>query len=279
MRSIRSGRRYRFGWLAAFVVGGYLAAVVAFGVVALVSGDDRVLRPLVVLPGEPGAGRQVLFLLLVGAAQGWALWQILRGRVAGEIGEQGRAVRLLRVALYVNVALFSLDWFAAYLPWRTYDLEELGQLALVVLFYRVLDGASRALRLTALAAGTLAVAGSIGEEVLGLLDLRSLEGGFEIVQLDGLTWLLWMLLTLVAQAGDGRWGRGTVWSGVASMALPFFVAPLAFAFTNDHFALVGFWGVVNLFWPVWLARSAHDLAGPHTSRSGTAPLSPRPRSS
>ncbi|MER6178231.1 hypothetical protein [Streptosporangium sp. NPDC001681] len=269
MRSIRSGRRYRFGWLAAFVVGGYLAAVVAFGVVALVSGDDRVLRLLVVLPGEPGVGRQVLFLLLVGAAQCWALWQILRGRVAGEIGEQGRVVRLLRVALYVNVALFSLDWFAAYLPWRTYDLEDLGQLALVVLFYRVLDGASRALRLTALVAGTLDVAGSIGAEVFDALDLRSLEEGSEIVQLNGWTWLLWMLLTVVAQAGDGRWGRDTVWSGVASMVLPFLVAPLVFAFIDDYSAFTPLLGVVTLFRPVWLARSAHDLAGPHPRRVRT----------
>ncbi|WP_030913315.1 hypothetical protein [Streptosporangium amethystogenes] len=261
MRPIRSGRRYRFGWPAAFVVGGYLAAVLAFGVVALVSGDDRILRLLVALRGEPGMGWQVLLLLLAGVAQGWALWQILRGRVAGEIGEQGRAVRLLRVALYVNVALFLPDLFAAYLPWRTYGLEELGQLALVVLFHRVLDGASRPLRLTALVAGTLDVAGSIGAEAFG--------GVFEIVQLNGWTWLLWMLLTVVAQAGDGRWGRGTVWSGVAAMVLPLFVAPLVFALIDDYSAFTPLLGVVALFRPVWLARSAHDLAGPHPRRVRT----------
>ncbi|MFI6450429.1 hypothetical protein ACIBF6_02655 [Streptosporangium amethystogenes] len=267
MRSIRSGRRYRFGWLAAFVVGGYLAALVAFGVVALVSGDGEVLQLLVVHRGDPGPS--TLSLLLVGMVQSWALWQILRGRGAGEIGEQGRAVRLLRVALYVNVVLFLLDSFKVYLPWRIQGLEELGQLALVVLFYRVLDGASRPLRLTALVAGTLDAAGSIGEEVFDALDLRSLEEGFEIVQLGEFTWLFWMLLTVVAQAGDGRWGRGTVWAGAASMVLPFFVAPLAFVFIDDYSTLLALLGVVNLFLPVWLARSAHDLAGPHTRRVRT----------
>ncbi|MGJ6964223.1 hypothetical protein ACSDR0_20150 [Streptosporangium sp. G11] len=226
-------RRHRFGRPAAFVAAGYLTTVVVTVVVTLVTGDGGLLQRLVFhweepRLEEPPPGWYLFFLVLAGGAQGWALWQILRGRVAGETGEPGKHVRRLRVVLYANLAANLIFAFEPDLPWWAYVIVEVGQLALVVLFYRVLDGASRVLRLTALMVGTLGVAGLIGEGVSEEFGLRPVETLFELVQLNGLTWAVWMLLTLVAQAGDGRWGRATVWSGAACMALPILGLPMIF---------------------------------------------------
>ncbi|MFF3444136.1 hypothetical protein [Streptosporangium sp. NPDC002721] len=259
-------RRHRFGRPAAFVAAGYLTAVVVAAVVALVTGDGDLLRRLVFHGEGPWSEHpkwHVFPLVLAGGVQGWALWQILRGRVAGEPGEPGRHVRRLRVALYANLVVHPVLMFVSDLPWWAYVVVEIGQLALVVLFHRVLDGASRVLRLTALVVGTLDVVGSIGEGVSDEFGFRSVEDIFELVQLDGLAWALWMLLTLVAQARDGRWGRATVWSGAASMTFPLLVMPLTFALPfGGDFLFTLTYLLLSVLLPVWLARSAHDLAGP-----------------
>ncbi|MEU8378572.1 hypothetical protein [Streptosporangium sp. NPDC048865] len=114
------------------------------------------------------------------------------------------------MVLYAGPAAHLISAFGPDLPWWTYVIAGGVQLALVRLFYRVLDGSSRVLRLTALVVGTLHVVGSIGEGVSDEFGFRSVEDVFELVQLDGVTWAFWMLLTLVAQARDGRWGRGAV---------------------------------------------------------------------
>ncbi|MEU8378571.1 hypothetical protein [Streptosporangium sp. NPDC048865] len=94
-------RRHRFGRPAAFVAAGYLTAVAVTTVVTLVTGDDGLLQRLVLYREEPRGdsppGWYVFFLFLAGGAQGWALWQILRGRVAGETGDAGKERRASRV--------------------------------------------------------------------------------------------------------------------------------------------------------------------------------------
>ncbi|SFL02693.1 hypothetical protein SAMN05216275_14836 [Streptosporangium canum] len=284
MRPHRPGR-YRFGWPAALFAGGYLVAVVVIGAV---SGDGEVVWRLVVhrrwRPMEPGW--YVLSLVLLGGMQGWALWQILRGRAAGQDVAPDRHVRRLRRVLYAYLAVQLTFYVAFFLPspWWVDVARDVGRLALVVLFHRVLDGTPRALRFVALAAGTLGVVGSIGEEVLDELDVRAVEQIFDLLGLSGWLWSLWMALILVAQARDGRWGRVTVWSGAASMVLAFLVMPLALGLSGGFggpvitvtFVLFGARSVLML---VWLARSAHDLAGPHAGavprREGPAPARAR----
>ncbi|WP_329084850.1 hypothetical protein [Streptosporangium sp. NBC_01469] len=260
-------RRHRFGRFAAFVAAGYLTAIIVAAVITLVIGDGDLLRGLVFHWEGPWPDQnprwQVFPLVLAGGVQGWALWQILRGRVAGETGEAGRHIRRLRVVLYASLAANLISEFGPDLPQGAYVVVEIGQLALVVLFYRVLDGASRVLRLTALVVGTLDVLGSIGEGVSDEFGSQSVENVFELVQLDGLVWAFWMLLTLVAQARDGRWGRGTVWSGATCMTLPLLAIPMTFGlpYSGELLFTVAYL-LFNVLLPVWLARSAHDLAGP-----------------
>ncbi|MFI6796712.1 hypothetical protein [Streptosporangium canum] len=256
--------------------------VVVLGVIAGVSGDGEVVWRLVVhrrwRPMEPGW--YVLSLVLLGGMQGWALWQILRGRAAGQDVAPDRHVRRLRRVLYAYLAV-QLTYYVVFFlpsPWWVDVARDVGRLALVVLFHRVLDGTPRALRSIALAAGTLGVVGSIGEEVFDELGVHAVERIFDLVGLDGLLWSLWMVLILVAQARDGRWGRVTVWSGTASMVLALLVMPLALGLAGGFggpgitviFVLSGVRSVLML---VWLARSAHDLAGPH---AGAVPRRERP---
>ncbi|MEU6743525.1 hypothetical protein [Streptosporangium sandarakinum] len=218
-------------------------------------------------------------LLPSGAFQGWMLWQILRGRVAGPFRAPDGDVRRLRAMLYVDLLWYLVMSTAPFpAPW-TGVVHGFMSLALTVLFHRVLTGASRLLRRTALVAGLVAAVSSIGQETADLLDLHFAEQVFGLVGLSGLLSSFWMVLVLAAQARDGRWGRGTVWSGIGSLLLPLVLAALFF---SDFVWLDGFtWfdgsalpgspgllllhgvtGVFHLFGPVWLARSAHDLGDP-----------------
>lgn len=250
-------RRHRFGLPAALVAAGYLTAVVVAAITALVTGDGDLLR-LLVSPGMESppdpAWWHVALLVLAGGAQGWALWHILRGRPAGEPVDAGTHARRLRVALYVNLAVVLLLLFVSDPPRWLLIADGACRLALVVLFHRVLDGGVE--RLAALVAGVLATVGSIGETVSG-------EYAFELVQLGGLTWALWLMLTLAAQSGDGRWRSGTVWCGVASLVSPLVVVAVTFSLTyGSDFPLAAIQALAAVFTPVWLARSAHDLVGP-----------------
>ncbi|MET9064001.1 hypothetical protein [Streptosporangium sandarakinum] len=374
-----TGRRYRFGRLAALVAGGHAAVVVIFGAVAAVNGDARGLWRLMVrweMPDPlPDLGWYVLPLVLAGMTQSWALWQILRGRVislpdperpateapsvagpsassprtttplsesepgsepgqqfesgsvtgletgtvgsgepavspdpAGSPGLSGTTasagpVRALRAVLYVALAfsLLLLVWSRP--PWWVSLLDQAGRLALVILFYRTLTGASRGSRYTALAAGALATISAIGSTLGEELGLEIAERVFDVALLDGLPWLLWMSLVLVAQARDGRWRRGTVWTGISYLLLVFLIWPLMYdliflgslggsenpgimetiaAFSgNTVFMSVA--EALTVLMPVWLARSAHDLAAPGAgavSRAGAVPRAeavPRPK--
>ncbi|MEU9832057.1 hypothetical protein AB0D67_11015 [Streptosporangium sp. NPDC048047] len=244
-----SGRRYRFGRLAALVAGGHAALVVTFGAAAVVNGDARGLRRLMIgwerPDPPPNLGWYVLPLVLAGLAQSWALWRILRGRVIGlpalsePSGSAGSPepsgavafpgpIRALRAVLYLALAFSLLFLVWPRPPWWVSGLDQAGQLALVILFHRTLTGAFRGLRCTALAAGTLAAISVIGSTVSEEIGLEAAESVFSIAVLDGLPWLLWMSLVLVAQSQDGRWRRGTVWAGISYLVLVFIVSPLMF---------------------------------------------------
>ncbi|MGV9595110.1 hypothetical protein ACWDR1_00430 [Streptosporangium sandarakinum] len=218
-------------------------------------------------------------LLPSGAFQGWMLWQILRGRVAGPFRAPDGDVRRLRAMLYVDLVWYLVMSTAPIpAPW-TGVVHGFMSLGLTVLFHRVLTGASQLLRRTALVAGLVAAVSSIGQETADLLGLRFAEWFFDLVGLGGLLSPFWMVLVLVAQARDGRWGRGTVWSGVGSLLLPLVLTALFFSdfvWSGDFsrfdgsalpgspgpLLLHGVAGAFHLFGPLWLARSAHDLGDP-----------------
>ncbi|MGV9301816.1 hypothetical protein ACWDLG_00445 [Nonomuraea sp. NPDC003727] len=265
-------RRYRFGRLAGLVAGGYVAAVVVLGVIATAGGDSGVLVWTAALRWVRGPVTlqwwEALYLIFLGGVHGWMLWQILRGRVSGERSRNEGAVRRLRLALYLNAAS-SLVFRVVPSPWWVDLLDGIAWLALVLLFPRVLIRASRALRVTALVVGAFIGVRAIGGTVADAFDLRLAEGILSFGLLGGLPWILWMVLILVAQANDGRWGRTTVWVGAASVTLPHLLVPMLgnpFMYLADGgngFGLIsGLYSTAGLLGPVWQARSAHDLASP-----------------
>lgn len=166
-------------------------------------------------------------LLLIAVYQGWALWQILRGRVRGPVRAGGGAVRALRVTLYLCAAYTMLELFPVILPWWAKPAGAAAQLALVVLFFLVLRGVSRAVTTVALVAGTLAVVSRLARTAADTLDARGLGEISAVAGLGGLSWTLWVALTLLAQARDGRWARATVWTGVAALVVTFLIGSLA----------------------------------------------------
>ncbi|GGL42117.1 hypothetical protein [Planomonospora parontospora] len=277
MRLPRLGRRYRFGWPAALLAGGYTAAVVVAGAAAAAGDDGFLWRLLVPSGGWTGsemAGWSVLPLVLAGAVQGWALWQILRGPAAGDRVRRAGAVRLLRWTFYADAALYLLVYrflgFEA--PWWVDLSWSLVQLAFVLLFHRVTAGSPGVLRFAVLALGSLTAAASLGAQACEALGLSAAGGVFTSVLLDGMPWTLWTVLVLVSQRRDGRWSRTTVRIGAADLAMTFLVLPLA---AGAERSLRGFSSgdlgfmvsaaltlVSHVLTPVWLARSAHDLAGP-----------------
>ncbi|MFD2355281.1 hypothetical protein ACFSTC_47525 [Nonomuraea ferruginea] len=98
-------RRYRFGWVAAVVAGGFVVAVVVSGAVAAVTDDGGHLWLLTGVLGQgPGGWATVLpMVALGGCCRAGGLWQILRGRSMKEKAELGRgrsspAGRPVRVA-------------------------------------------------------------------------------------------------------------------------------------------------------------------------------------
>ncbi|GAB1819746.1 hypothetical protein [Herbidospora sp. RD11066] len=282
-------RRYRFGRIAGLVALGYLAVVAVLGGLALTTVHGDLLRTVVTRdsgmnwffgPDEgappPVSWGLALVLILVGAVQAWALWQVLRGRTRGELTERGGKVGLLRLALYVGVGygLLMMVLSPVIYAWEIYWVWTVTgivsccvQGAVVWLFFLVLrDSVSRGLRLFSLVAGTIAVASSLGQEIADFLSFSSageilvLIGGF------GLVWLAWSASILIAQAKDPRWSAATVWIGVVAQVMtvvqPSGIVSYGGNGFPDTFLIFTLLGAVSVFGLVWDARTAHDLANP-----------------
>ncbi|WP_049562061.1 hypothetical protein [Nonomuraea sp. SBT364] len=280
-------RRYRFGRIAAVIALGYLAAIGVLGAVAPATDrDDLLWRIVTRSPGTdwyfgPEDALTVpwwlaLVLVLIGAVQAWALWQVLRGRTRGELTPRGRKVGLLRSALYLDVgysliAIVSIPLISAleiYWLWTVTGIASLlVQQAVVWLFFLVLrDVVSRRLRLFSLVTGTIAALSGIGEEIAdaaGLLfagEICSLAGGY------GHVWLAWAGSIMIAQVRDPRWSAATVRIGVVSLVV-FVLQPsgmVSFGGNGFPYILMVYTllGAVSVFGLVWNARTAHELANP-----------------
>ncbi|GAA2209667.1 hypothetical protein GCM10009850_051260 [Nonomuraea monospora] len=168
-------------------------------------------------------------------------------------GDGGRNLgwdeRLLRIVLYV----WMLGVFADRLPWVELP-EVLVQAAAVVLFFRVTRTVALGLRLVALAMGLLEPVGVLAQVLPGI-DGTVLYGAPPV---SAASWLIWIALTLVTQAKDGRWRRGTLWAGAVAAAGPVLTPQLDFLFIRSFVWFEGSALLIDVFMVVWLGRSARE---------------------
>ncbi|MEU4830161.1 hypothetical protein [Streptosporangium sp. NPDC023615] len=281
-------RRYRFGRIAAPIALGHLAVIVVLGVLALTTGKGDLLWKVVTRESGtswfPGFREEdftvprglALLLVLAGALQAWALWQVLRGRVRGELAHRGGRTGLLRLALYLGVGYglvlvagaplvvaLEIYWF-----WTVAGIASgLVQLALVWLFFVVLrDTVSRGPRLFSLVVGLVACASGIGEEITSAFELHSATRILHLAGGYGHLWTAWCVSILIAQARDPRWSAATVRAGVVAQVLSLLQPRGMVTFGGGGFphmpTVYSLLGAVSVFGLVWYARTAHELANP-----------------
>ncbi|MFC4009119.1 hypothetical protein ACFOY2_17940 [Nonomuraea purpurea] len=279
-------RRHRFGLVAAALAAVYLVAVVVLAVVAQVTGEVSLIWTVVV--DRQGFSRDdvrpwgllIVVLVLVAAAQAWALLQILRGPERRAPARHGGEVRLLRVALYVMAGLSLLvlvlafqlaSWLGPVFAWWFVPVFAVIQLAMAWLFFRVLRGTTpRWLRLLILVTGALAGVHDLVVNVGFELD----EAGFALELAQELIWPAWAVSLLAAQARDPRWSRTTVRIGVVGVVMSLLRPSelFTFGFANEvpwTLLFYHLFDALSVFWMVWAARSAHDLGS-------LLPPAPRP---
>jgi hypothetical protein len=296
-------RRYRFGVPALLIMSVYVLAVAVAAVIALTVGDLGVLWRLTLFTevdeDAPATWPNALILVLAGTVWAWALWQSLRGPLAGPAPKLDRDARRLRVALYAAVASWLFYFLLPSWPWWVVVLDAVTMWVVVIAFQPVLShnlrhadhmrvvgvpayggtaglepgllrGLKHADRMRA--AGVLAYGGTAGLEVLDILD-RPVPGGLSLI--CALAGLIWMVLVLRAQRRDGRWQRATVWYGIASL-----LGPLAFILVGLTRAGEGnvyddALAATEALMMIWLARSAHELTDPR-HRPASPSLLPAP---
>ncbi|TDD46180.1 hypothetical protein E1286_21645 [Nonomuraea terrae] len=256
-------RRHRLGVLALVVTGFYLAALAVAALVAVMAGDLGPLWRLTLFTeadeSAPVTWPNVLRLVAAGLPWAWALWQSLRGPLAGPAPEQDRGTRRLRVALYVAAASMLLFPLMPVWPWWMTLLSALPMWAVVLLIQPVwrFGHYDHVLALGVLGFGGLGVA-----DVLVALDERLPDW---VPLVCGVAGLLWTVLVLRAQRRDDRWHTATVRYGIAGLVAPFVLVPVGRLVMGELYADVSV--VAGALVMIWLARSAHDLAAPRTEPS------------
>ncbi|MEV4454812.1 hypothetical protein [Microbispora sp. NPDC049633] len=270
-------RRYQSVLPAVLVTSGYAAALAVAAVLALTGGDIGLLWRLSLFfeADEDAAATwpNVLILVLAGGLWAWALWQSLRGLRGLPPGKPlvaDRETRPLRRALYATVALWALYAIMPIWPWWAVVLDALLMSAVVVLFHPVLRHEIRHADL-ALGAGLLAQVSLAATEVFDVLDWREAERAAAFGGFAGVGDLVWSALVLTAQWRGGRWGRTTVWYGIASLLVPvaLLVAGIPLRGNGDLYDVYDeATTAADALFVIWLARTAHEL--------GSAPSRPAP---
>ncbi|MEU7884795.1 hypothetical protein AB0B54_04785 [Microbispora bryophytorum] len=269
------------------VAGVYLAAAAVAGVLAAVTGDLGPLWTVVLwhAPGEnaftePSTATVLaavgLFAIL--ALKTWMLRQVLAfpPRAAPPGGARvGARVLWARRALYLAVAFHVAGRLpAALLP---------GDLAVVLAlllwsaqtasFALVLSG--RRMRMCVLAAALAASAATAATAFYGEIHPLPPPTFFYVLWVSVLGW---QVLVLAGQRRDGRWSRATLRAGLVAACLtlvsPYPGAGLEWVLGRSPELPAE--GLV-VFLVVWLARSAHELAGPGAVPEDLGPPRRMPR--
>ncbi|WP_440071633.1 hypothetical protein [Streptosporangium sp. OZ121] len=190
----------------------------------------------------------------------WALWQVLRGPALPRAEGSPRGVVWLRRLLYAGVAGDLVLW--ELVEELSNTVEYVASLALwvatLILLARVVSGVSARFRAITLALGLI---GTLTPALLFLLD----SPGFRVFSLWSLANLGWTVMTLVGQRRDGRWSGATINIGRIALAASLAFPVLGLVFESRWLLFDGSLLVVNalgVFTTVWLARTAHELAGP-----------------
>ncbi|MEU7885797.1 hypothetical protein AB0B54_09875 [Microbispora bryophytorum] len=269
--------RYRSILPAVLVTGGYTAALMVAVVLALTGRDVGFLwrLSLFVEADEDAVATwpTVLILVFAGGLWAWALWQSLRGLPYGKTLPADPETRPLRRALYAAVAFWAFYAVMPTWPWWAVLLDALVTSAVVILFHPVLRRNVRHAGL-ALGAGLLAQGSVAATEVFDVLDWRAAERAAALGGFAAVGTLVWSVLVLVAQWRDGRWGRATVWYGVASLVAPdaLLLGRIPLSGTGDLYNVYDeATSAASALFVIWLARSAHELGG---ASSGLAPYVP-----
>ncbi|WP_283136213.1 hypothetical protein [Rhizohabitans arisaemae] len=259
--------------MAAVAVALYLAAVAVTAVIAAVSGDLFALSlAATTTPLAGSAHADVLVPLLTGVCglNAWMLWQVLRGPALPRADGLPRDVVWLRRLLYVGVAGNLVLW--ELVEELSDPVEGVAKLvvwaATLILLVRVVSGFSARFRAIALG---LALIGVLGRALLILYhmllpdNMWFLNGpALQVITLLAYAGLGAMTMILVAQRRDGRWSGTTISIGWVAL-----IAPLALRLVLPHlpseaitiYGLVIAASAVDVFHTVWLARTAHELAG------------------
>ncbi|MEO3809189.1 hypothetical protein ABGB17_09340 [Sphaerisporangium sp. B11E5] len=257
----------------------YVAALTLAVVIALTAGDLGALWYLTLFTKvEQGVAvtlPNVLALVTAGVLWAWALWQTLRGPLAGPPPELDRDARRLRVALYAATATGLLSLLVPSWPWWT-AVPNAVAIGVVMVLFRPVLGRNLGRAGHTWIAGVLAYGGYGGSATVEVLDVfgRRVPDGLALA--FGLAGLVWTVLVLRAQGQDGRWQRATVLYGVAFLVMPFvlmLVGPLLAIVGNVYVDATAATGALIL---IWLARSAHELADPHPQPAPPSPLLAQP---
>ncbi|MFG2071836.1 hypothetical protein [Nonomuraea maritima] len=277
---LRNVGRYRFGRVAALVVGVYLVAMVGAGVFAAVTRDLSVLAAgaLTYVPSGEEDGWLWLLLAAKCGFNAWVLWQVLRGPALPLAEGLPRDVVWLRRLLYVGVAGDLVLWeLVEAVVSGVYD-EALGDavwVVTVVLLVRVFSGVSAWLRVSVL---VLVLGGVPASWAL----ILSGAGTPVLLALPGVASMGGLVLLIIGQRRDGRWSETTITCGRVVMVGPLAVPLLAtvagyVSFAGAPLAV----GAIGLVHTVWLARTAHELgtsapqpaaAQPAAARGSRLPL-------
>ncbi|MGW5157074.1 hypothetical protein ACWEPN_16530 [Nonomuraea wenchangensis] len=201
-----------------------------------------------------------VMLLVAALVKAAFLWLILRTPLPGSLDRRARALRRL---LYLAVAYALVLWYPiGLLPDAVDTASQLALwTAIDVLYLLVIRWRSRLLRAAAAALFAVELAG-VADQLLDDLDLPQVRWG-EVV---GLGLMLGSaaatVLTVVGQWRDGRWSRGTLIAGWASMGVYALVIPLNLLdgqFPGGHLAMPVMLDAAGLVTTVWMAATAREL--------------------